>query len=145
MPHHCTIRNIGLLSRLKEIDIMILKIEKLTIYVDSQDDALKFWTEKMGFNCLIDQPMGPDARWIEVSPNDDPELTTLVLFSKALMTEQSPQSIAHPSIMFSSLEIDTLWEQLKNNGVELNEIKEYAHGKMFDFRDNEGNPYMVHG
>jgi len=124
---------------------MILKIEKLTIYVDSQDDALKFWTEKMGFHNVLDQPMGPDARWIEIAPNDDPSLTTIVLFSKALMMEQSPESVAHPSIMFSAIEIDQVWEQLKNNGVEVSEIKEFPYGKIFDFRDNEGNPYMMHG
>jgi lactoylglutathione lyase len=124
---------------------MILKIEKLTIYVDSQDDALKFWTDKMGFQIVLDQPMGPNARWIEIAPNDDPSLTTIVLFSKALMLEQSPESVAHPSIMFSSIEIEQVWEQLKNNGVEVSEIKEYPYGKLFDFRDNEGNPYMMHG
>lgn len=124
---------------------MISKIDKLTIYVDSQDDARSFWTEKMGFSIVADEPMGPDARWLEVSPQNGSDVTTLVLYSKHIMQDQSPESIAHPSIMFSSADIEGLWNRLHENGVETSDIQDYNSYKMFDFRDNEGNPYMVRG
>jgi lactoylglutathione lyase len=123
---------------------MITKIDKITIYVESQDEAKAFWTEKMGFVVTVEEPMGPDARWIEVSPQGI-DLTSIVLYSKQLMQLQSPESIAHPSIMFASADIDQLWEKLQQEGVETSEIQQYPFGKMFDFRDNEGNPYMVRG
>jgi len=124
---------------------MILNIEKLTIYVDSQDDAKAFWTEKMGFIAVNDQPMGSDVRWIEIEPQAAPDIPTIILYSKKLMMKQSPEIVAHPSIIFSAIDIEQLWGQLKNNGVEISDISETPIGKMFDFKDNEGNPYMVHG
>jgi lactoylglutathione lyase len=123
---------------------MITKIDKITIYVESQEEAKAFWTEKMGFVVTADEAMGPDARWIEVSPQGN-DLTTVVLYSKQLMQQQSPESVAHPSIMFSSTDIDQLWQKLQLDGVEISEIQKYPFGKMFDFRDNDGNPYMVRG
>jgi len=124
---------------------MSIKIDKLTIYVDSQEDAKTFWTDKIGFSLIADEPMGSDARWIEISPQDGSDCTTLVLYSKKMMAEQSPESIAHPSIMFSSVDIDFFWNSLQEKGVEVSELQESASGKIFDFRDNEGNPYMVRG
>ena len=123
---------------------MITKIDKITIYVESQDEAKEFWVEKMGFAVTVEEPMGPDARWIEISPQGN-DLTTIVLYSKQLMLQQSPESVAHPSIMFASPDINQLWERLQQCGVETSEIQEYPFGKMFDFRDNDGNPYMVTG
>jgi lactoylglutathione lyase len=123
---------------------MITKIDKITIYVESQEEAKAFWTEKMGFVVTADEAMGPDARWIEISPQGN-DLTTIVLYSKQLMQQQSPESVAHPSIMFSSADIDQLWQTLQLDGVEISEIQQSPFGKMFDFRDNEGNPYMIRG
>ena len=123
---------------------MITKIDKITIYVESQDEAKAFWTEKMGFVVTADEAMGPDARWIEVSPKGN-DLTTIVLYSKQLMQQQSPESVAHPSIIFTSADIDQLWQRLQLEGVEISEIQQYPIGKMFDFRDNDGNPYMIRG
>jgi lactoylglutathione lyase len=123
---------------------MITKIDKITIYVESQEEAKAFWTEKIGFMVTVEEAMGPDALWIEVSPQGN-DLTSIVLYSKQLMQQQSPESVAHPSIMFSSADINKLWERLQQEGVEISEIQQYPFGKMFDFRDNDGNPYMVRG
>jgi lactoylglutathione lyase len=123
---------------------MITKIDKLTIYVESQDEAKAFWTEKMGFVVTAEEPMGTDASWIEISPQGN-DLTSIVLYSKPLMQQQSPESVAHPSIIFASSNIDQLWDSLQQSGVELSDIQQCPFGKMFDFRDNEGNPYMVRG
>lgn len=123
---------------------MITKIDKITIYVESQDEAKAFWTEKMGFVVTVEETMGPDARWIEVSPQGN-DLTTIVLYSRQMMQQQSPESVAHPSIIFASADIDQLWERLQQEGVEVSEIQQSPFEKMFDFRDNDGNPYMVKG
>jgi lactoylglutathione lyase len=123
--------------------IMITKIEKVTIYVESQEEAISFWTEKMGFVLTFEQPMGPNARWIEVSPTGDTNLTSLVLYSKPMMLQQSPETVSHPSIIFATTDIEALWETLSANEVEISEIQQLPFGKMFDFKDNDGNPYMV--
>ena len=45
---------------------MITHLKFASIPTRDQDRALKFWTEKMGFELQTDQPMGPQ-RWIELS------------------------------------------------------------------------------
>jgi catechol 2,3-dioxygenase-like lactoylglutathione lyase family enzyme len=124
---------------------MISKIEKITIYVDSQEDAKAFWTEVMGFVVTAEEPMGPGAMWLEVSPQQGIDCTAIVLYSKRLMQDRSPESVAHPSIIFGVDDIYQLWQKMQQYGVETSEIQQYSFGKMFDFRDNEGNPYMVRG
>jgi catechol 2,3-dioxygenase-like lactoylglutathione lyase family enzyme len=44
---------------------MIKSIKFGSIPVRDQDRALKFYTEKLGFNIQTDQPMG-EQRWIEL-------------------------------------------------------------------------------
>ena len=36
--------------------------------VEDQDEALRFYTEKLGFERKTDEPMGPNARFVTVSP-----------------------------------------------------------------------------
>lgn len=45
---------------------MITNVKFISVPVSDQDRALAFWTEKVGFEILTDQPMGPDKRWIEL-------------------------------------------------------------------------------
>ena len=49
----------------QEIKSMIRGISVVSIPVRDQDAALKFYTEKLGFKVLTDQPFG-SQRWIEL-------------------------------------------------------------------------------
>ena len=75
---------------------MINKIGKITVYVQDQEQAKDFWLNKMGFVLKLEQPMGPNATWLEVGPSED-EFTTLVLYSKSAMEQHQPSKVAHPS------------------------------------------------
>ena len=37
------------------------------VYVRDQARALDFYVNKLGFEKRLDEPMGPEARWIEVA------------------------------------------------------------------------------
>ena len=60
---------------------MIKKIGKITIYVNNQEEAKAFWTEKLNFVIKLEQPMGPNMTWLEVGPNEC-EFTTFILYDK---------------------------------------------------------------
>ena len=45
---------------------MIKAVKFVSVYVSDQDRALAFYTQKLGFTVVTDQPMGPGARWIEL-------------------------------------------------------------------------------
>ena len=45
---------------------MIKAVKFVSIPVRDQDQALSFYTEKLGFQVLTDQPMGDGQRWVEL-------------------------------------------------------------------------------
>lgn len=86
--------------------------------------------------------MGPDFSWIEVGPSDD-EFTTLVLYSKEAMEQQKPEAVAHPSILFSTNDIEAAYEKMKQNGVKVEDLLRMPFGTMFSFKDQDGNDYLL--
>jgi lactoylglutathione lyase len=122
--------------------MMINKIGKITVYVQDQEQAKDFWLNKMGFVLKLEQPMGPNATWLEVGPSED-EFTTIVLYSKSAMEQHKPSAVAHPSILFSTNEIESSYEKMKENGVEVDDMLRMPFGTMFTFRDQDGNEYLL--
>ncbi|WP_371363958.1 hypothetical protein SRRS_48490 [Sporomusa rhizae] len=121
---------------------MINKVGKVTVYVNDQEQAKDFWVNKINFVLKFEQQMGPDASWIEVAPSKD-EFTTLVLYSKSLMEKQNPTKVSHPSILFSTTDIESTYEKMKQNGVIVAEMLRMPFGTMFTFKDQDGNEYLV--
>ena len=122
---------------------MINKIGKITIYVNNQEEAKKFWVEKVNFVVKFEQAMGPSMTWLEVAPNTD-EFTTFILYDKNLMIKQNPMTnVSHPLIILSTKDIDNAYKKMKENLVEVGELKVMPYGKMFSFKDQDGNEYML--
>jgi lactoylglutathione lyase len=120
---------------------MITQVGKISVYVNSQEDAKKFWVDKIGFHVTIEQQFGP-IKWIEVAPPDR-EITSLILYSKVDMLQHNPSAVCHPTIIMVADHIEDTHSQLLNAGVKVTEVKEFPHGKMFNFYDPDGNEYMV--
>lgn len=122
---------------------MISKIGKITLYVNNQEEAKKFWTEKLNFVVKFEQPMGPNMKWLEVGPSEN-EFTTFVLYDKNLMLSQKPSvNVLHPSIMLSTVDIENSYNEMKANTVEVGEIMNMPYGKMLTFKDQDGNEYLL--
>jgi predicted enzyme related to lactoylglutathione lyase len=45
---------------------MITSVKFVSVPTRDQDRALAFYTEKLGFRLITDQPFDPDRRWIEL-------------------------------------------------------------------------------
>jgi len=122
---------------------MINKIGKITLYVNNQEEAKKFWTEKLNFVVKFEQAMGPTMKWIEVGPSAD-EFTTFVLYDKNMMKAQNPKTnVEHPSILLSTSDIESSYEEMKSKNVEVGELMKMPYGKMFSFKDQDGNEYLL--
>lgn len=122
---------------------MINKIGKITIYVNNQEEAKEFWTKKMNFVVKLEQPMGPNMKWLEVGPSED-SFTTFVIYEKNLMLAQNPQAnVCHPNIILSTDDIESTYNEMKTNEVEVGEIMKMPYGSMFKFKDMDGNDYLV--
>ena len=102
---------------------MINKIGKITIYVNNQEEAKEFWTKKMNFVVKLEQPMGPNMKWLEVGPSED-SFTTFVINEKNLMLAQNPQAnVGHPNIILSTDDIESTYNEMKTNEVGCRKIK----------------------
>ena len=122
---------------------MINKIGKITIYVNNQEEAKEFWTKKMNFVVKLEQPMGPNMKWLEVGPSED-AFTTFIIYEKNAMLAQNPQAnVGHPNIILSTDDIESTYNEMKTNEVEVGEIMKMPYGSMFKFKDMDGNDYLV--
>jgi len=122
---------------------MINSISKITIYVNNQEDAKKFWTEKMEFIVTAENPMGPELTWLEVAPSKT-STTSFVLYLKEAMKNQNPKAnVEHPTLILSTTDIASVHKKMKANGIEVEDLLSMPYGKMFKFKDQDGNDYLL--
>jgi catechol 2,3-dioxygenase-like lactoylglutathione lyase family enzyme len=96
-----------------------MRIKLATIYVDDQDAARAFYTERLGFKVATDMPYGPDSRWLTVVTPDDPNVELLLKVSDepAKALQDAMRERGEPAISFVSESIQHEYEQLVANGV----------------------------
>ncbi|MGW8956236.1 VOC family protein [Paenibacillus sp. NPDC055715] len=122
---------------------MISKVGQIMLYVNNQDEALDFWTEKVGFNVISEENNGQGMRWIEIAPTQGAE-TSIILHNKELVSKMSPElNLGTPSLMFFSENLDQLHGDLSNKNVKVGEIVNMPFGRVFNFVDNEENYFAV--
>jgi lactoylglutathione lyase len=118
---------------------MIKQIATVAVYVEDQQKAKTFWSEKVGFDIVADHPMGPNAHWLEVAPKGAE--TRLVIYPKTMM--QGSENMK-ASIVFQCEDVTNTYEKLKANGVEfLGEPQEMQWGKFVQFKDEDGNEFLL--
>ena len=114
---------------------MIGPVKSVSVYVEDQDKAIDFYTKKLGFELRRSLPMGPSAKWVEVSPKGAE--TALVLYPRAMMANWRELK---PSIVFYSRDVDADCRRLESQGVRIS-MKPTAMewGTFAKFLDPDGN------
>lgn len=122
---------------------MISKVGQIMLYVNNQDEAVDFWTNKVGFSVISEENNGQGMRWIEVAPTKGAE-TSIILHNKELVAKMSPElNLGTPSLMFFSENLDELRIDLSNKNIKVGEIVNMPSGRVFNFADNEENYFAV--
>lgn len=122
---------------------MINKIGQIMLYVSNQDEAVKFWTEKVGFSVITEEDNGQGMKWIEIAPSKDVE-TSIILHNKELVAKMSPGlNLGTPSLMFFTENLEKLYNDFLNKNITVGEIVTMPSGRVFNFSDNEGNYFAV--
>ncbi|WP_366249310.1 VOC family protein [Terribacillus aidingensis] len=122
---------------------MINRVGQIMLYVNDQDQAVHFWTEKLGFHVLAEEDNEHGMRWIEIAPSKDAE-TSIVLHNKAFISKMEPElNLGTPSLMFVSDDLDKLHNDLLTVHVTVGEIVEMPSERVFNFADYEGNYFAV--
>jgi predicted enzyme related to lactoylglutathione lyase len=98
-----------------------MKITLTRVYVDNQDNALRFYTEVLGFVKKADVSQGP-YRWLTVASPDDPDGTQLQLALNdnpaAKAFQQAMFEQRQPAAMFNTGDILGDYERIKARGGE---------------------------
>ena len=118
---------------------MIKQIKFVSSPVADQNRALDFYTEKLGFTIITDQPFDEKQRWIELRV---PKAETRVVLFTAEGEEKRIGTMMNLS--YACEDIDTTYEELKGRGVEFDGPPEkQPWGTYAMFRDSEGNRFVL--
>lgn len=131
---------------------MIQRLSHATIYVNSQEEALAFYTQKLGFEVRTDITMD-GFRWLTVGPRDQKDLELVLMEPKpgpGLDEETARQFQA--LIKKGALGVGVLhtqdcratYEELKGKGVVFSSPpQERPYGIEAVFQDNSGNWFSL--
>jgi catechol 2,3-dioxygenase-like lactoylglutathione lyase family enzyme len=133
----------------------MIKFSAAQVWVHDQDEALAFYTEKLGFEVQSDvtMPEMGDFRWLTVAPPDQPD-TTIVLMAipgPPVMDAETAEQIRTlmskgwiGGIFFTTDDVHAAYEELKAKGVEFSEEpEERPYGIDSGFRDPSGNSFRL--
>jgi predicted enzyme related to lactoylglutathione lyase len=120
-----------------------MKIKLTSIYVDNQDNALRFYTEVLGFVKKTDFSQGP-YRWLTVASPEDPDGTELQLALNnnpaAKTFQQAIFQQGQPAAMFYTDDVQADYERMKARGAEFTmPPKDVTASKIAMLNDTCGN------
>ncbi|HEY1563295.1 MAG TPA: VOC family protein [Gaiellaceae bacterium] len=119
----------------------ISKVGRVVVTIADTDRALDFYTGTLGFEKVVDVPMGPDLRWVEVSVSGSE--TTIAL---APPPPGKDAGGAETGIIFDTSDVDGAHAALKEAGVAVDEEVTRYGGPvppMFWLRDPDGNSLII--
>jgi catechol 2,3-dioxygenase-like lactoylglutathione lyase family enzyme len=118
------------------------RIAHLALVVKDYDEAINFYTKKLGFELVEDTRVSDTKRWVLIKPKG--EGTCSLLLAKAANIKQET-TIGNQSggRVFLFLHTDNFWlyyESLRQNNIKfVREPSEQEHGTVAVFEDLYGN------
>ncbi|MCC6825821.1 MAG: VOC family protein [Acidobacteria bacterium] len=124
------------------------KVKSFVLLVRDQQEALDFYTEKLGFAVHTDASFGEGNRWLTVClpGQEEFEISLAPVHTdegKAMVGKQSDADNALLGITTDDIEADIA--RFKANGVELEgDLIDEPYGKFIFLRDLYGNRLYLH-
>jgi len=133
---------------------MLKQLTNVNVWVNDQDEALAFYTEKLGMELREDVtlPEMGNFRWLTVGvPGQDVALTLMAVPGPPVFDDETRDLLtklvakgAAGGLFFSSDDVQETYEELKARGVEFQqEPTEQPYGIDAGFRDPSGNQMRV--
>jgi catechol 2,3-dioxygenase-like lactoylglutathione lyase family enzyme len=129
----------------------MIRIANAQLWVHDQDEALAFYTEKLGFEVRADVtlPEMGDFRWLTVGPAGQPDFSVCLMAIPGppvfdAETQQQVRDLmakgAAGTVFLTTDDIHRDYEELKGRGVEFTEPpEERPYGIDSGLRDPSGN------
>jgi uncharacterized glyoxalase superfamily protein PhnB len=129
----------------------LIKIDRAQLWVHDQDEALAFWTEKVGMEVRADVtvPELGDFRWLAVGPHGQKDVSIALMpipgppmldaETREMVEELMAKGVAG-TIFLSTDDVHSSYQELKSRGVEfVDEPQQQPYGIDSSFRDPSGN------
>jgi predicted enzyme related to lactoylglutathione lyase len=129
----------------------MIRIANAQMYVHDQEEALAFYTEKLGWEVRADVtlPEMGDFRWLTVGPAGQEDFAVVLMAipeppvfeedTAAMLKEVVSRGVAAP-IFLTTDDCQASYEELKARGVEfVDSPEERPYGIDSSFRDPSGN------
>ena len=129
----------------------MIRIANMQLWVHDQDEALAFWTKKLGFEVRADVtlPEMGNFRWLTVGPagQEDVAITLMPIPGPPVFDAETAEQIrslmakgAGATVFLTTEDCRASYEELKARGVEfVEEPEERPYGIDSGFRDPSGN------
>ena len=134
----------------------MFKLSSAQTWVHDQDEAVAWWTQKVGFEVRTDVTVAElgNFRWLTVGPpgdTDAPEIVLMAIPGEPVFTEETRGQIealmskgASGGLFFVSDDVQAEYERLSAAGVEFTqEPTEVPYGVDCGFRDPSGNHFRL--
>ena len=133
----------------------MIRIANAQLWVHDQDEALAFYTKKLGFEVQTDAtlPELGDFRWLTVSPAEQPDFAIVLMAipGPPVMDEEVANQVRSlmatgfaGAIFLTTEDCQASYEELKARGVEFTEEpEERPYGIDAGFRDPSGNSFRL--
>ncbi|HEY2220163.1 MAG TPA: VOC family protein [Gaiellaceae bacterium] len=133
----------------------MIKIAFAGVWVHDQDEALAFYTDKLGWELRADVtlPELGNYRWLTVGPPNQPDLSVLLnaIPGPPVMDEATSEQIRSVmakgwagNVLLTTDDAQASYEELKARGVEFTEApEERPYGIDCAFRDPSGNQFRL--
>ena len=129
----------------------MMKLGTVQVWVNDQDEALAFYTRKLGWEVRSDQtiPELGNFRWLTVSPKGQPDISVVLMTipGPPIMDTETAQQVRDlmakgfaGTLFLTTDDVHAAYKQLKERGVEFaEEPREQPYGIDTSFRDPSGN------
>ena len=132
----------------------LTKVSHMTIWVFNQDEALDFYTNKLGLEVREDQTLGKVGgfRWLTVGPAGQPDLQIILMVpGPPPVSEEAAEQLkgliaqgVTAGCIFDVEDCQATYEELRGRGVEFTqEPIERFYGIDAAFRDPFGNAHRL--
>jgi catechol 2,3-dioxygenase-like lactoylglutathione lyase family enzyme len=133
----------------------MIRISTAQVWVDDQDEALEFYTKKLGMEVRSDVtlPEMGNFRWLTVGPAGQPDVAIVLMAipGPPVMDEETAQQVRSlmakgfaGTVFLATDDVHAAYEELKGRGVEFTEEpEERPYGIDSGFRDPSGNSFRL--
>jgi catechol 2,3-dioxygenase-like lactoylglutathione lyase family enzyme len=118
---------------------MITHVKFVSIPTTDQNRSLAFYTEKLGFKVVTDQPFNDTLRWIELRIANSDTRFVLFVFDEGMM---KPGGNFNGALACDNVE--KTYDELTAKGVEFTQPPTKQHwGTFATFKDPDGNQFLL--